>query len=79
MRDRRRLKGKTNELGSVECEGLVDALGKGGAGISVGADGFVSYLIFGCAPTQHILMTDGRMGTYGSLLRQQGWKIPATI
>jgi hypothetical protein len=28
-------------VGSAECEGLVDALGKGGAGISVGASGFV--------------------------------------
>jgi hypothetical protein len=42
MRERRP-ESKGNELGSMECEGLVDALGKGGAGISVGVDisGFV--------------------------------------
>ena len=77
----RRLKGKINKLGSAECEaceGLVDALSKGGAGISVGAGGFVLNLIFGCAQSQYILMTDARMGTYGSLLRQQGREIPAT-
>ena len=54
----RRLKGKINKLGSAECEGLVDALSKGGAGISVGAGGFVLNLIFGCAQSQYILMTD---------------------
>jgi len=39
-----------NELGSesAECESLVDAIGKGASGISVGADGFVENLIFGC-------------------------------
>jgi len=30
-----------NELGSEEYEGLADAFGKGGAGSSEGADGFV--------------------------------------
>lgn len=37
-----------NELGSAEGEGLLDVIGKGVSGISVGADGFVEYLIFGC-------------------------------
>jgi hypothetical protein len=32
---------KRDELGSEECEGLADAFGKGGAGSSEGADGFV--------------------------------------
>jgi hypothetical protein len=35
-----------NELGSAECESVVDALCKGGN--SVGADGFVEKLILGC-------------------------------
>ena len=39
-----------NELGSesAECESLVDVFCKGASGISVGAGGFVEYLIFGC-------------------------------
>jgi hypothetical protein len=54
-----------NELGSesAECEGLVDALGKGASGISVAAGGLVENLIFGCVqPSQRYSITDTRTG-----------------
>jgi hypothetical protein len=43
-----------NELGSEPAvyEAPVDAFGKGASGISVGAGGFVEYLIFGCVCNQ---------------------------
>jgi hypothetical protein len=54
-----------NELGSesAECEGLMDAFGKGASGISVAAGGFVECLIFGCVrPSQRYSITDTRTG-----------------
>ena len=51
-----------NELGSEEYEGLADAFGKGGAGSSEGAGGFVEYLIFGCEMSVMGLTTDFRRG-----------------
>ena len=54
-----------NELGSesAECEGLVDAFGRGASGISVDAGGFVEYLIFGYVQTsQRYSIWDTRTG-----------------